>query len=784
MVLLKNDPVGRDPGAAARRRGPIDRGDRTARRPPRTSVTTAPRTCALPARSAPVDGIRGAFPGALVTLVTDDDPVAAAEAARRADVADRRRRVHRGRRGRVRRPGHDDRDPSCSPCSRPCRRGSTSSAPRPATASARSGRSCPMAWVATVPRCAFARSTKRSSPRRRPPTPAPSSPSSPRAPSSPKGGATRSPATSIMWYAGMEGGHALADVLSGRQNPSGRLPFSIPTSEEHLPFFDRDATSITYDRFHGQRLLDRLGVDAAYPARLRALVHDLSRSTRRCVVAAAERRPAAARRRAQHRRSRRSSCRAGLRATPQRQLRRRAAADRLRCRRRARPARPSTLTVDVSLGGARRMGSGHPAAHRPARPPMSRSRSARTPTTRPPSASSWPARDRPVAHDDGRHRRPPSPPLGRARPPRAPRAALPRHTGAGDSASPRPPSRCSWPTSSTEISSRSSTPPPVVGSVDRPPTSPPTGQSRRRARARRSTSTASPPRSSTSPARSGPDERLAGDNREPPSARVIDRLRTAAPRSSPTPSGGHPLHRWHAGPAGPRRPRCREPSSSPRTCTGSTPTSRRRRSGLELPTALTLHGRQRGEPRRARRAALRRRPRACRRSCTSPAGSASAPASSSTVTSPVAPTASPASSVTSSWIPGAGPVPVAPAAAWRPIAGADRRRPPDRSRDGARRRTAQRRPPRRPRSDRARRHLRRRWATASPRTSRDAAAATHARRPLVTLRRPPCQRSEPTPPRSARPPWPSTRVRRRPHHRPDPSAPPDPPDSGPGGPNS
>ena len=73
------------------------------------------------------------------------------------------------------------------------------------------------------------------------------------------------PAVMVMWYAGMEGGHAFADVLSGRHNPSGRLPFSVPTSEDHLPSFDRDATSITYDRFHGQRLLDRLGVEAAYP---------------------------------------------------------------------------------------------------------------------------------------------------------------------------------------------------------------------------------------------------------------------------------------------------------------------------------------------------------------------------------------------------------------------------------------------------------------------------------------------------------------------------------------
>jgi beta-glucosidase len=69
----------------------------------------------------------------------------------------------------------------------------------------------------------------------------------------------------LAWYAGMEGGHALADVLLGRVDPGGRLPFAIPTSEEHLPPFDRDATAVTYDRWHGQRLLDRLGVPAAYP---------------------------------------------------------------------------------------------------------------------------------------------------------------------------------------------------------------------------------------------------------------------------------------------------------------------------------------------------------------------------------------------------------------------------------------------------------------------------------------------------------------------------------------
>jgi len=73
------------------------------------------------------------------------------------------------------------------------------------------------------------------------------------------------PGIVMAWYAGMEGGNALADVLLGRVEPSGRLPFAIPTSEEHLPFFDRNALAITYDRWHGQRLFDRLGVKAAFP---------------------------------------------------------------------------------------------------------------------------------------------------------------------------------------------------------------------------------------------------------------------------------------------------------------------------------------------------------------------------------------------------------------------------------------------------------------------------------------------------------------------------------------
>jgi beta-glucosidase len=73
------------------------------------------------------------------------------------------------------------------------------------------------------------------------------------------------PAVLMMWYSGSEGGHAFADVILGKVDASGRLPFSIPKSEEHLPFLDVEASSIQYDRWFGQRLLDRLGEPARYP---------------------------------------------------------------------------------------------------------------------------------------------------------------------------------------------------------------------------------------------------------------------------------------------------------------------------------------------------------------------------------------------------------------------------------------------------------------------------------------------------------------------------------------
>jgi beta-glucosidase len=73
------------------------------------------------------------------------------------------------------------------------------------------------------------------------------------------------PAVLQTWYAGMEGGAALADLLLGRAEPSGRLPFTVPTDEAHLPPFDRNADAVTYDAWHGWWRLERDGNEPAFP---------------------------------------------------------------------------------------------------------------------------------------------------------------------------------------------------------------------------------------------------------------------------------------------------------------------------------------------------------------------------------------------------------------------------------------------------------------------------------------------------------------------------------------
>ena len=73
------------------------------------------------------------------------------------------------------------------------------------------------------------------------------------------------PAILMLWYPGMEGGHALADIVLGKVSPGGKLPFVMAKREEDLPYFEIDATEITYDLWHGYRKLERDGAEPAYP---------------------------------------------------------------------------------------------------------------------------------------------------------------------------------------------------------------------------------------------------------------------------------------------------------------------------------------------------------------------------------------------------------------------------------------------------------------------------------------------------------------------------------------
>jgi beta-glucosidase len=73
------------------------------------------------------------------------------------------------------------------------------------------------------------------------------------------------PAILMAWYPGMEGGTALAEIIFGKINPSGKLPVTFPKSESQLPFFNSKAKEITYDYFHGHWLLEKNNQEPAFP---------------------------------------------------------------------------------------------------------------------------------------------------------------------------------------------------------------------------------------------------------------------------------------------------------------------------------------------------------------------------------------------------------------------------------------------------------------------------------------------------------------------------------------
>lgn len=76
------------------------------------------------------------------------------------------------------------------------------------------------------------------------------------------------------FYAGMEGGTALARLLFGDVSPSGKLPFTVARDTADYPFFDRDAQSIEYGYWHGYAKFEQEGLRPRY-----AFGHGLSYSS-------------------------------------------------------------------------------------------------------------------------------------------------------------------------------------------------------------------------------------------------------------------------------------------------------------------------------------------------------------------------------------------------------------------------------------------------------------------------------------------------------------------------
>ncbi|WNJ19489.1 glycoside hydrolase family 3 C-terminal domain-containing protein [Pontibacter sp. G13] len=73
------------------------------------------------------------------------------------------------------------------------------------------------------------------------------------------------PAILFSWYAGMEGGHALANILYGETSPSGKLPFSIASDQADYPEFHPYTLSEKYGYYHGYTLFDKEEIEPAYP---------------------------------------------------------------------------------------------------------------------------------------------------------------------------------------------------------------------------------------------------------------------------------------------------------------------------------------------------------------------------------------------------------------------------------------------------------------------------------------------------------------------------------------
>ncbi|MBQ7117246.1 MAG: glycoside hydrolase family 3 C-terminal domain-containing protein [Clostridia bacterium] len=72
----------------------------------------------------------------------------------------------------------------------------------------------------------------------------------------------------MSFYSGLEGGNALADIISGDINPAGKLPFTVAERAEDYPAFLHLGTkdkNIEYGYYHGYTLFDKKGIEPHFP---------------------------------------------------------------------------------------------------------------------------------------------------------------------------------------------------------------------------------------------------------------------------------------------------------------------------------------------------------------------------------------------------------------------------------------------------------------------------------------------------------------------------------------
>lgn len=69
----------------------------------------------------------------------------------------------------------------------------------------------------------------------------------------------------MAYYPGMEGGTALAEIIYGDVNPSGKLPYVVPYKEEGLPYVDWEAENQYFEYYHGYTRLEKNGIKPLIP---------------------------------------------------------------------------------------------------------------------------------------------------------------------------------------------------------------------------------------------------------------------------------------------------------------------------------------------------------------------------------------------------------------------------------------------------------------------------------------------------------------------------------------